>query len=85
MWKICDLRNQVCLELVQINIERAVETEGSRDRRNDLRNESVEVGEAGRRDVQVLLADVINSLVVDLNHVNYYQHKSRTPRVVYTP
>ena len=66
-----NLRNQVGLELVQINIERAIKTEGSRDRRNDLRDESVEVGKAGRRDAQVLLADFVNSLVIDLNHVDY--------------
>ena len=45
------LRDQVCLELIQINIEGTVETKGGGDRRDDLGNEAVEVGESRGRDV----------------------------------
>jgi hypothetical protein len=56
------------LELVQINVQGAIETKGSSYRRDDLGNESVQIGEAGRRDTQVLLANVINCLVINLAH-----------------
>ena len=58
-------RHEVGLELVQINVERAIETEGRRDRRDDLRDQAVEVGEAGGGDVEALLADVVDGLVVN--------------------
>jgi hypothetical protein len=59
-------RDQVGLELIQINIQGPIETKRSSNRRDDLGNKSVQIGEAGRRDTQVLLADVINCLVIDL-------------------
>ena len=62
-------RNQVGLELVQVDVERAVETERSRDRRDDLSDEAVQVGEAGLRNAEVLLADVVDSLVINLYHL----------------
>ena len=58
--------NQVGLELVQVDIERAGETKGSRDRRDNLRNETIQVGEARLRNTQVFLADVKDGLVVNL-------------------
>lgn len=60
------VRNKVGLELVQVNVQGAIETEGRGDRGDDLGDEPVQVGEAGRADVQTLLADVVNGLVVDL-------------------
>jgi len=57
------------LELVQINVERTVETEGRGDGRDDLSDEAVEVREAGRNDTKLLLADIINGFVIDLNEV----------------
>ena len=59
-------RDQVSLELVQVHVERAVEAKRSCDGRNDLCDEPVEVGEAWRRNVKVLLADVVNGFVVNL-------------------
>jgi hypothetical protein len=67
-----DSRNQVGLELIQVDVERTIETEGRGDGRNDLSDKPVQVGEAWRRDVQVLLADIVNGLIVNLNknHTN---------------
>jgi len=58
-------RNQVGLELIEINIERAIEAQRSSDGRNNLGNQPVEVDETGRGDVEVLLADVVNGFVID--------------------
>jgi hypothetical protein len=57
--------NQVRLELVQIDVEGAVEAERSSNRRDDLSNKPVKVGEAGLGNTKLLLADVVDSFVVD--------------------
>jgi hypothetical protein len=53
------------LELVQVDIERSVETERGGDARNDLGNDPVKVLESGRLDSEVLAADVVDRLVVN--------------------
>lgn len=70
-------RNQVGLELVQIDVERTIESEGSGDGGNDLSNQPVQVGKTGGLDVQVLLANVIDSFVVDL--IARGQHTASSP------
>ena len=57
-------RHQVGLELVQINVEGTIETKRGGDRRDNLGDETVQVGEAGGRNSQPLLADVVNSFVI---------------------
>lgn len=59
-------RNQVSLELVKIDVEGAVESERSGDRGDDLGNQPVQVGETGRLNSKVLLANVVDGFVVDL-------------------
>jgi hypothetical protein len=59
------IRDQVGLELVQINVESPIETQAGRDRADHLGDETVEVNKVGARDVQVAAADVIDGLVVD--------------------
>lgn len=54
------------MEFVQINVQGTIETKRSRDGRDNLGNESIQIGEAGRRDAQVLLADIIDCLVINL-------------------
>ena len=61
-----NLRNQVGLELVQVDVEGTIETKGSRDGGDDLGNETVQVREAGLGDVELVLADIEDRLVVDL-------------------
>ena len=58
--------HQVRLELVEIDVQATIESERSGDRRDDLGDESVQVGEARRGDVEVLLADLVDGFVVNL-------------------
>ena len=58
-------RNEVRLELVEINVEGTIEAKRCRDRRYDLGDKAVKVGERGLGNVQAVLADVVDSLVVD--------------------
>lgn len=58
-------RNQVSLELVKIDVQRAIKTERGGDRGDNLSDQPVEVGEARRGDTEPLLADVVNSFVVN--------------------
>lgn len=59
------VRHQVRLELIQIDIQRAIEPQRARDRTDDLRDQPVQVLEAGPLDVKVAPADVVHGLVVD--------------------
>lgn len=58
--------HQIRLELVEVNVERTIEPERSRDGRYNLSNQAVKVGEAWLRDTQTLLADVENGFVINL-------------------
>merc|ERR1719480_778521 len=57
--------HQVGLKLRQVDIEGSVESQGSCDRRDDLTNESIQVGVGGSLDVQVSSADVVDGFIVD--------------------
>ena len=70
-------RNEVSLELVEIDVETAIEAQGCSDTRNDLSNDSVQVGEARRSNVKVLLANIVDSFVVNLERVK----RTSTPRL----
>mmetsp|Transcript_56617 Transcript_56617/g.100036 ORF Transcript_56617/g.100036 Transcript_56617/m.100036 type:complete len:463 (-) Transcript_56617:29-1417(-) len=59
------VRHQVGLELGDVDVERAIEAERRGERRDDLRDEAVEVGVRRPLDVEVATADVVQSLVVD--------------------
>lgn len=59
------IRDQVGLELVQIDVKRTVETQGRGDRADNLGDQAVEVLVARARNVKVATADVVDSLVVD--------------------
>lgn len=59
------VRDQVGLELVQIDVKRTVEAQGRGDRADDLSNQAVEVLVARTRNVKVATADVVDGLVVD--------------------
>jgi hypothetical protein len=59
------VRNQVGLELGDINVKGTIESEGSGQRGDDLGDESVEVGVGGSLDVEVSSADVIDGFVID--------------------
>lgn len=59
------IRHQVGLELVKIDVQSTLESEGGSQRRGDLGNQSVQVEVRRLFNVQVLLANVVNSLVVE--------------------
>ena len=58
------IRYQVSLELSQINVEGAIESQRSGDGGDDLSDESVQVGVGRSLNVQVTSADIIDSLIV---------------------
>lgn len=59
-------RDKIGLELVQINIERTIKAEGRGDGRNNLGNQTVEVREARGDNTELLLANVVDSFVINL-------------------
>lgn len=63
-------RNQVSLELVEIDVEGAIESEGGGHGRHDLSDESVQIGEAGGDNTELLLANVIDSFVINLLQIS---------------
>merc|ERR550537_106599 len=60
------VRNQVRLELSDVNVQCTVETERRRERRDDLGKQAVQVCISWPLDVEVAAADVVEGLVVDL-------------------
>jgi len=59
------LRHQVGLELGDVDVQGAVESQGCGQGGDDLSDQSVQVGLGGSLDVQVASADVLDSLVVE--------------------
>jgi hypothetical protein len=58
--------HQIGLELGDINVERTIETEGSGQVRDDLSNQTIQVGVGWALDVEVAAADIVESIVVYL-------------------
>ncbi|KAI7091893.1 Tubulin alpha [Hortaea werneckii] len=59
------VRDQVGLELVQVDVEGAVKAERGGDRGDDLGDQAVQVLVVGTLDAEVASANVVNGLVVD--------------------
>lgn len=59
------IRNQVGLELVKIDVESTVKTQGRGDGADNLGDQTVEVVVGGTGDVQVATANVVDSFVID--------------------
>ena len=79
------LRDQVRLELIQVNVQGAVETKRCGDGGYDLSNETVQVGEAGGSDAQPLLANVVNRIVVHLMVSRLSDHRQPRMTPIYSP
>jgi hypothetical protein len=62
------VRHQVSLELSDIDVQSTIETKGSSQRRDDLSDQTIQVGVSRTLNVQRTTADIIDGLVV--------QHKS---------
>jgi len=66
--------HQVGLELRNIDIEGTIETKGSRQRRDNLSNQPVQVGVRWSLNIQVASADIVQGLVIDLvGHIGVFQ------------
>jgi hypothetical protein len=59
------VRDEVGLELGNINVKGTIESEGSSQGGDDLSDESVKVGVGGSLDIEVSSADIINGFVID--------------------
>merc|ERR1712050_159835 len=59
--------HQVGLELSDINVEGTIESEGGSQGRDNLGNDSVEVGVGWSLDIEVSSADIVDGLVVEHN------------------
>lgn len=57
--------DQVGLKFVEINVQGAIETQGSGDGRDNLGDQAVEVLVAGALNAEVAAADIVDSLIVD--------------------
>jgi hypothetical protein len=54
-------RNQIGLELVQVDVQGTVESKRGSDGRHNLSNETIEVGEGGRGDAKVSSTDIVDA------------------------
>ena len=71
-WSISDqgemdpgIGDKVSLELIQVHVQGAIESQGCSDGGNNLANQPVEVGVSWPLNVQVPAADVIDGLIVN--------------------
>lgn len=59
------VRDEIGLELSDIDVEGTIESQGSGEGRDNLSNESVQVGVGGSLDIEVSSADIVDSFVVE--------------------
>ena len=57
--------NQIGLELVQVDVQRAIKSQGGRHRADNLRNKSIQMLIVGSRNIKIAAADVVDSFIVD--------------------
>jgi len=60
------IRHQVGLELSDIDVQGTIETKRGGQRRDDLSDQSVQVGVSWTFDIQVTTTDIVESFVIDL-------------------
>ena len=73
-------RDKVSLELVQVDVEGTIKAEGRSDGRDNLRNQSVQVCKARLHNTEAILADIVDSLVVNLGNRCQYQNHMKATR-----
>ena len=59
------VRHQVGLELGQVNIKCTIESKGRGDGRNDLTNQSIQVGVSWSLDVEVSAANIVDGFIIN--------------------
>jgi hypothetical protein len=57
--------DQVSLEFGDINVKGTIESKGSSQRRDNLSNESVQVGVSWSLNIEVSSANIVHSFIVD--------------------
>jgi hypothetical protein len=57
--------NQVCLELIQVHVQRAIESQRRSDAADDLGDQSVQVLKGWTWDIKVSTANIVHSFVVN--------------------
>jgi hypothetical protein len=67
-----DKRNEIRLEFVQIDVQGASKAKRNGDRRNDLSDQSIQVGETRLGNPEVLFADSKDRFVVNLKRMAHY-------------
>jgi hypothetical protein len=77
--------DQVGLELSDINVQGTIESQRGSQGRNDLGNESVQVGISGSLNIELSSADIVNSFVIEDNSdISVLQERvGRQDRVVW--
>jgi hypothetical protein len=71
-------QDEVSLQLIQVDVERVIQAEASGDERDDLCNQPVQICEARLCDVETILADIVDSFVVNLrNNHQCHNHKNQ--------
>jgi len=61
------VRDEVGLELSDINVEGTIESKGGGQRGDDLSDESVQVGIGGSLNIEISSADIVDGLIVEHN------------------
>lgn len=68
------VRHQVCLELVDVDVQLSVKTDGRSHGRDNLADKTVQIAIGGTGHIQVVLADGIHSFVVqEIDHLSMLQ------------
>lgn len=57
--------DQISLEFSQVDVQSTIKAKGGSNGRNDLTNETVQVGVGWAFDIQVTTANIINGFIVD--------------------
>ena len=72
--------HQVGLELGDINVQSTIETERRREGRDDLSNQTVQVGVGRALNVKVAAADIVEGLVVKAEGTILYRRQGKRVR-----
>ena len=75
-----DKRDKIRLEFIQIHIQRTSKAKRNRDRRDDLGDQSIQIGKTRLGNPEVLLADPKDRFVVNLKQMG--QDNGSTNRIL---
>ena len=73
-----DKRNKIRLEFVQVDVQGTSKAKRNSDRRDDLSDQSIQIGETRQGNPEVLLADPEDRFVVNLKQMGLAQDAHMT-------